>query len=52
MTTTEYPRGSVGDAALTSTDIIRLDAAGQVSDLFVMIGPMSAMMKRGEEAAR
>ena len=45
-------RGRVGDAAFTGIDIIRLDAAGKVTDLVVMIRPMSAMMKRGEEAAR
>lgn len=45
-------RGSVGDAAFTGIDIIRLNAAGKVTDLVVMIRPMSAMMKRGEEAAR
>jgi hypothetical protein len=45
-------RGSVGDAAFTGIDIIRLDAAGKVTDLVVMIRPMSAMMKRGQGAAR
>jgi hypothetical protein len=45
-------RGSVGDAAFTGIDIIRLDGAGKVTDLVVMIRPMSAMMKHGEEAAR
>lgn len=44
--------GSVGDAAFTGIDIIRLDDAGQITDLVVMIRPMSAMMKPGEEAAR
>ena len=45
-------RGSVGDAAFTGIDIIRLDGAGKVTELVVMIRPMSAMMKRREEAAR
>jgi ketosteroid isomerase-like protein len=45
-------RGRVGDAAFTGIDIIRLDGAGKVTDLVVMIRPMSAMMKHGEEAAR
>ena len=45
-------RGSVGDAAFTGIDIIRLDGAGKVTDLVVMIRPMSAMMKRGGEDAR
>ena len=45
-------RGGVGDAAFTGIDIIRFDGAGKVTDLVVMIRPLSAMMKRGEEAAR
>jgi ketosteroid isomerase-like protein len=45
-------RGSVGDAAFTGIDIIRLDGAGKVTDLVVMIRPMSAMMKRGGEDVR
>ena len=45
-------RGSVGDAAFTGIDIIRLDGAGKVTDLVVMLRPMSAMMKRGQRAAR
>lgn len=45
-------RGCAGDAAFTGIDIIRLDAAGKVTDLVVMIRPMSAMMKRGGEDAR
>ncbi|MDW4500250.1 hypothetical protein R5H30_19845 [Sulfitobacter sp. D35] len=45
-------RGSVGHAALTGMDIIRLDAAGKVSDPVVMVRPVSDMKKCGEEAAR
>ncbi|NJO35255.1 MAG: nuclear transport factor 2 family protein [Rhodospirillales bacterium] len=45
-------RGSVGDAAFTGIDIIRLDGAGKVTDLVVMIRPIAAVMKLGEEAAR
>lgn len=45
-------RGGVGDVAFTGIDIIRLDAAGKVTELVVMIRPMSAIMKRGGEDAR
>jgi ketosteroid isomerase-like protein len=45
-------RGSVGDAAFTGIDIISFNAEGKVTDLVVMIRPMSAMMKRGGEDAR
>lgn len=45
-------RGRVGDAAFTGIDIIRFDAAGKIIDLVVMIRPMAAVMKLGEEAAR
>jgi len=45
-------RGRVGDTPFTGIDIIRLDAAGKVTDLVVMIRPISAMMKRGEVAPR
>ncbi|MGR3269827.1 nuclear transport factor 2 family protein [Thalassococcus profundi] len=44
-------RGSVGGATFTGIDIIRLDEAGNVTDLVVMIRPASALMKRGGEAA-
>lgn len=45
-------RGSVGDTAFTGIDIIRFDAAGKIADLVVMIRPIAAIMKLGEEAAR
>lgn len=45
-------RGSVGDTAFTGIDIIRFDAAGKITDLVVMIRPIAAIMKLGEEAAR
>jgi hypothetical protein len=45
-------RGSVGDAPFTGIDIISFNSEGKVTDLVVMIRPMSAMMQRGEEAAR
>lgn len=45
-------RGSVGDTAFTGVDIIRFDAAGKIADLVVMIRPIAAIMKLGEEAAR
>jgi len=45
-------RGSVGDTAFTGIDIIRFDAAGKIADLVVMIRPIAAVMKLGEEAAR
>lgn len=45
-------RGSVGDTAFTGIDIIRFDDAGKITDLVVMIRPMAAVMKLGQEAAR
>lgn len=45
-------RGSVGDVPFTGIDIIRFDDAGKVTDLVVMIRPVAAVMKLGEEAAR
>ncbi|SLN26108.1 hypothetical protein ROJ8625_01041 [Roseivivax jejudonensis] len=45
-------RYRVGDAAFNGMDSIRLDAAGKVSDLVVLVRPVSDIMKRGEEAAR
>lgn len=45
-------RGSVGDVAFTGIDIIRFDHAGKVTDIVVMIRPVAAVMKLGEEAAR
>jgi hypothetical protein len=45
-------RGRVGDAAFTGIDIVSIDAAGKIIDLVVMIRPVTAMMKLGEEAAR
>ncbi|MGB3471003.1 MAG: nuclear transport factor 2 family protein [Erythrobacter sp.] len=45
-------RGSVGEVAFTGIDIIRFDAAGKITDLVVMIRPIAAVMKLGEEAAR
>lgn len=44
--------GSVGDIAFTGIDIIRLDTAGKIADLVVMIRPIAAIMKLGEEATR
>lgn len=44
-------RGSVRDTAFTGIDIIRFDAAGQITDLVVMIRPIAAVAKIGEEAA-
>lgn len=45
-------RGSVGDTAFTGIDIIRFDAASKIADLVVMIRPIAAVMKLGEEVAR
>ncbi|MEQ8903138.1 MAG: nuclear transport factor 2 family protein [Roseovarius sp.] len=45
-------RGSVGDTAFTGIDIIRFDAAGKIADLVVMIRPIAAVMKLGEEATQ
>ena len=45
-------RGSVGDTAFTGIDIIRFDAAGKIADLVVMIRPLAAVMKLGEEATQ
>lgn len=45
-------RGSVGGTAFTGIDIIRFDAVGKIEDLVVMIRPMAAVMKLGQEAAR
>lgn len=45
-------RGRVGDVAFTGIDIIRFDATGKIVDLVVMIRPIAAIMKLGEEAAR
>jgi hypothetical protein len=45
-------RGTVGSAAFTGMDIIRLDKAGKVTELVVMIRPISAMMARGEAQVR
>lgn len=44
-------RGSVGGTAFTGIDIIRFDTAGKIADLVVMIRPVTAVMKLGEEAA-
>jgi ketosteroid isomerase-like protein len=44
--------GKVGDVAFTGIDIIRFDAGGKITDLVVMIRPIAAIMKLGEEAAR
>ena len=44
-------RGSVGDVAFTGIDIIRFDDTGKVTDLVVMIRPVAAVMKLGQEAA-
>ncbi|MGY5804446.1 nuclear transport factor 2 family protein [Rhizobium sp. LEGMi12c] len=43
--------GRVGDAPFTGIDLIRFDAAGRITDLVVMIRPIGAVMKLGEEAA-
>jgi hypothetical protein len=40
-------RGSIGGVAFTGIDIMRLDETGKVTDLVVMIRPISAMMKHG-----
>jgi len=45
-------RGRVGDAVFTGIDIVSFDAAGKIVDLVVMIRPVGAIMKLGEEAAR
>jgi hypothetical protein len=45
-------RGRVGDAPFTGIDLIRFDTAGRITDLVVMIRPIGAVMKLGEEAAR
>lgn len=45
-------RGTVGGTALTGVDIIRLDETGKVTELVVLIRPMSAMMPRREPGAR
>lgn len=44
--------GTVGGTAFTGVDIIRLDDAGKVTELVVLIRPMSAMMPRRETDAR
>lgn len=45
-------RGSVGDLAFTGIDIIRLNHAGKVTDLVVMIRPVAAVLKLAQEEAR
>lgn len=45
-------RGRVGDAPFTGIDLIRFDAHGRIADLVVMIRPIGAVVKLGEEAAR
>lgn len=45
-------RGRVGDAPFTGIDLIRFDASGRITDLVVMIRPVGAVVKLGEEAAR
>ncbi len=45
-------RGRVHDAAFTGIDIVRFDAAGKIVDLVVMIRPIAAVIKLGEEASR
>ncbi len=45
-------RGRVGDAPFTGVDLIRFDADGRITDLVVMIRPVGAVLKLGEEAAR
>jgi ketosteroid isomerase-like protein len=44
--------GSVGDTAFSGIDIIRFDEAGKIADLVVMIRPIAAIIKLGEDAAR
>ncbi|WP_427144795.1 nuclear transport factor 2 family protein [Rhizobium pisi] len=44
--------GRVGDAPFTGIDLIRFNVAGRITDLVVMIRPIGAVMKLGEEAAR
>jgi hypothetical protein len=44
-------RGRVGDAPFTGIDLIRFDTTGRITDLVVMIRPIGAVMKLGEEAA-
>lgn len=45
-------RGRVGDAPFTGIDLLRFDGAGRIVDLVVMIRPIGAVMKLGEEVAR
>lgn len=45
-------RGRVGDTAFTGIDIIRFDGVGKIAEIVVMIRPIAAIMKLGEEAAR
>jgi hypothetical protein len=45
-------RGRVGDAPFTGIDLLRLDDDGRIADLVVMIRPVGAVAKLGEEAAR
>jgi hypothetical protein len=40
------------ETAFTGIDIIRFDQAGKIADLVVMIRPIAAIIKLGEEAAR
>lgn len=44
--------GKVGDAPFTGVDLIRFDEDGRITDLVVMIRPVGAVLKLGEEAAR
>lgn len=43
--------GRVSDAPFTGIDLLRLDGDGRIVDLVVMIRPVGAVMKLGEEAA-
>lgn len=43
--------GSVGNVAFTGVDIMRFDDAGKISDLVVMIRPVAALVKIGQEEA-
>lgn len=45
-------RGRVGGAPFTGIDLIRFDTTGRIMDLVVMIRPIGAVVKLGEEAAR
>ncbi|VXC70947.1 NTF2 domain-containing protein [Pseudomonas sp. 8Z] len=44
-------RGRVGDAPFTGIDIVRFDETGKITDLVVMIRPVGAILKLGQEVA-